>query len=427
VAAEARALMDLQRRGSLLIAHHKALVLTVGRIRRVRGALVGELSVIDGAPPDGRPEQIAHGTINLSSLSDRGSVTRHLERVGGRDGVRWPEVMEEFCIAVLRAERESGGIKLVGRLPVTERPPSPLAPILMAGFPNVIFAAGGTGKSTLCGGIAVSVQTGKEIILDWKPSQGNVYVLDWEANDTTWDDLIQQIARGAEIDQRPEIAYQFMTQPLSDVVDEVAEDVQANHISLLIIDSVGMAAGGSQDGSDANDSTLRLHAALRQIGVTSLCIDHLAGADLDRETASAKAYGSVYKTNLAKSVWELRREKEPVGNKHELLLIDNKRNYRGKLPPMELAITYGWVGDGSRIMPPSIKFESGWVEAYELTKLLPLREQMKRLLLRETGQEMADKDIATKLEIKDNAVRSTLSRNPDMFIRPGDGLIRLKS
>ena len=70
---------------------------------------------------------------------------------------------------------------------------------------------------------------------------------------------------------------------------------------LVVIDSVGLALGG-----DANDAqtVLAFFGALNQLETTTLLIDHMGKGPDSQERG---AFGSVYKRNSARSLWEMRQ------------------------------------------------------------------------------------------------------------------------
>ena len=58
---------------------------------------------------------------------------------------------------------------------------------------------------------------------------------------------------------------------------------------------------------DANESTIRMHQALRIMKVGSLIVDHVNKTDSRSKGGTATAYGSAYKMNTARSAWEVRK------------------------------------------------------------------------------------------------------------------------
>ena len=250
-----------------------------------RGELHGQLDVrMQG-------QSVHRGTFNVSSVSARRTTCSWLkERTQGFEG--WGVVMEKFCWHVLAMEDDGPVEETVGDQARRERSPMAIFPVLPELVPTILFGPGGSMKSTVAAALGVSMQTGAQVIEGWQPIvPGNVLILDWESGSASWNDRIAAIAHGAGL-EAPRIQYRRMGQKLVDAAEYVAAECTKHKISLLIIDSVGLAQGTSSDGSDANEATLRMFAALRLFGVTSLLVDHLSGDNLDQSRAGkARPYG----------------------------------------------------------------------------------------------------------------------------------------
>jgi hypothetical protein len=370
--------------------------LRVDRIKESRGELHGELTVstLQGQR-DAAPGHVFRGRQNLSSLTSRTTLAKFLK--GRLDGPDWQGLVEEFCVAVMEAERGAEPFTKVGNQPRRPIALKLLDPIIFAGVPTILFGPGGTGKSTLAAAIAASVHTGYPVIPDWKPMATPVLVLDWESSDEDWNDLVMGVAAGAGFEP-PDIHYRRCYAPLADQVEEIARYITEHHVGLLVVDSVGIASGTRPEGVDANESAIRLFAALRHFRVTSLLIDHVTGADLQAERPIAKPYGSIYKVNLARSVFELTSQKEATEERTELLLTHTKTNQGSRLHPIGLVIEHS--GEQIRVYQRP-------VEDPDLVARLPLADRIFRLLLRGS---MPAPQIATELGVKLPTVRQTLNR-----------------
>jgi len=380
----------------------------VSHLRASGGELRGELRVL----VDGR--HLSAGTFNISGLAARASTARLL--AARSPGVAWAEILERLCVSVLAKEGAGEPAEVIGRRREATGDARLLPPLLPAGHASVIFAPGGAGKSTLAAAMATSVSTGAEIVPGWRPSVSHpVVVLDWESTATDWSNLLADIAEGAGIDP-PRIAYRACRRPLADDIEPVAELVAGVNAGLVVVDSVGLALGMGREAADPADAVLRLHQALRHLRATSLLIDHVTGADMGQGvTGASKPYGSVYKINAARDVWELRREQEPQVGVAELLLLNVKTNLAAKHPPIGLRVLHR---DGK------IRFERGDVTAPELEGRLSTADRMRRHL---TSGATTTKLLASELGVPEPSIRSALQRHPDVFTRLADGRIGLKA
>jgi hypothetical protein len=252
------------------------------------------------------------------------------------------------------------------------------------------------------------------VVRGWEPtSSGPVLALDWEDGPDTWNDRSAAIAAGIGA-PAPAIHYRAMSRPLADDLEAIAAYVTEHEIRLVIVDSLGLATGATRDGESVSDGAFRLFAALRELGTTSLLVDHVAGADLETSRATAKPYGSVYKLNLARSAFELRREREGDVDRTELMLLHTKSNAAARMTAQGLVI----LRDAS-----AIRFERTEVEAPELVAAMPLAARMAHVL-RAGAQPVPF--IADELGVTPATLRSVLHRDRGQrFSRLPDGRVGL--
>lgn len=401
--------MDVERLGlGYTVRFPEGIAIEVERIRRSRDELTGEITVTAALPGIvSRDGHVHAARLNLSSTSARGTLARHL--VSRAPGVDWGEILERACLAVLTGERAGEPIETVGNRPQRIRPRYLVEPFLPADKATILFADGGTGKSTLAAAIAVSVETGLPVIPGWRPGRPTgVLYLDWEAGPDDLDDRVRGVVRGAGIDDEVAIAYRFCAGPLADSVDELSREVARLGIGLVIVDSLGLAGGVNTDG-DAADGAFRLFAAFRALRCTVLGLDHISKASADDPTRPSRPYGSQYKHNLARATWEL-RQGQTSGTRTHLGLYQRKSNDGRLVPPFGLWIDHredGAIAYGREDL------------ADELTKPLTIAD---RIALVVAGGAMSPADIADEIDEEPNKVRATLSRLRDRrFVSLPDG------
>jgi hypothetical protein len=374
------------------------LTLDLSHLRESRGELTGELTVSVGE------HHVSRARLNLSNLSGRVSHARYLAGVPVVSEVPWRDLLERLSLDTLNLHRAGADIT---ELDITGPDPRCrwlLDPVLPLDMPTILFAPGGAGKSTIAAAIGVSVDSGVEVIPGWRPVSAPVLALDWEDGAGVWTKRTRAIAAGAGV-KAPRIRYQPQVRPLPESVDRLAAYVADEAIGLVIVDSVGLASGSARDGGTAEESTLRLFQALRQLDATCLLIDHVRGDDMESDRAISRPYGSVYKTNLARSVYELRRERDGSPGRAELLMVHTKVNDGAKQSPQGLAIVYE---DGGRV----IRFERAEPQAPELIGALTSKDRMVRML-RDGATTTAA--IAAELDIKPRSVDAMVSRYRTLF------------
>lgn len=400
--------------GYVLRVPDMAIELTVAQIHKRSGDIVGEVSVAYGADGTRSHDGILHtGKMNMSSVQARSTLARYLnDRAGAANGPDWADLLEDFCGRVLRTERSGRGVVRVGDRPERIAPRFQLDPILPWRKTTTFFGAGGTGKSTLAVAVGVSVQTGISVVPGWSASPTNVLYLDWETDEDDIDEKIKAIARGAGIDGAVTMSYlPCHGRSFADQVEGIAEAVQATDAGFVIVDSVVHASGtSSSEGADAAETTIRLYSSFALLEATVLAIDHVDKASANDPSRPAKPYGSIFKENMARQAFEIRRE-DGAGTKSSLALYNTKANRSRRMAAIGLSVEQSESGDLIRYARDEV---SG-----ALLKPLSLPNQVTSVLAHGAAHIKA---IAEQLDVEEDKVRATLSRGKGKrFVQLGDG------
>jgi hypothetical protein len=398
--------------GYVLRVPELTIELTVDRLSRTRGELHGELSVSCALPGTRSADGHLHSArFNLSGGTSRASLAKVLAKRANTDDVDWEDLLEDFCRRVMAAERSGDPVKLVGALPIPVGESYRLAPILPLNQATILYGEGGVGKSTVAAAAAVSIETGVSVVEGWVPRQAPVLYLDWEGGEASINRRVRGVSIGAHIPFIVQIHYLDCRRrgALYSFAEDIARMVELEGFGAVVVDSVGMASGTSAEASDANESAIRLFSAFGYLATTILAIDHVSKAESETPNRPARPYGSVYKTNLARATFELRRTKTPDGASI-LGLYNTKANDSDTLPPASLRVVHG--DDGS------ISYERLEQLPTELTRSLPLWRQIAASLARGhlTGEE-----IAAELGADEHVVRTTLNRYKSRFNRLNSG------
>lgn len=387
-----------------------AIQMTIDHLRRRSGELHGEMVVESGVVARGGGH-LHRASFNLSSSTTRKRLAEMLAERSKPNEFPWLDHLEEFCTMVLEAERKGTPVMTIGNL---ERPPAEsylIDPLLPAGKTTIVYAAGGTGKSYLAVLAAVMVAAGKPT-LGWKVTRGRVLYLDWETDHYEVDERMKRVAAGLGV-PTPEILYRSCAASLEDMAEQMARYVSDERVALVVVDSVGMASGTAREGGDANESALRLFAGLRHIGSTVLAIDHITGEDVKSDKRVAKPYGSIYKVNLARSVWELRAGEDPA----HLALFHRKVNRGSLREPIGIHVDHG---------DHSVSFKREAVDDTRLVKGMGTASRIQRLLI---DGPMTYNELTEALDLPTNAIRTAVSRDKKqggkLFTKTHDGKVAL--
>lgn len=392
-------LLEVERSGVTFVANspRHGVYLEFSRVRQSHDGLHGDLTVEMAGQG-----HLYYGRFNASSLQTRKSTADYLRSRCAAD-IDWRELLEQLCIRIVALDQEASPAVELGNLPRRPEQPMLLAPLMPARRPTILFGEGGGGKSLLAAACAVSVASGVPLVDSWhvggpKP----VLVLDWEADVEEWNDRIADLCEGHDI-RPPRIIYRGCSGSLVDQVEEVSRNIAQHGAQLLVVDSVGMASPSTREGGDANEGALRLFGALRILGVTTLLVDHVTKQGADAERGAVRPYGSIFKVNLARSVWELRAaEPDSDGTRH-VALYHRKTNAGPLQSALGISIEHG---------QGAIRLHAEAVAHGALERGMALHERIANLL--EAEGPMASQVIAEEMGEKDNKIRSILSRGKAM-------------
>jgi AAA domain len=390
--------------------HRQSIVIRLTRVQAGREGLSGIMRVhIQGRP-------IFSGRFNIHAVTTRKQVATYLrEQTDGYSG--WSVILERFCAEVDELAEEGTPLETLADL----APPSVAAyrmeQLIPLGFPTLLYGPGGAMKSTLAASIAVSVATGAPL-LDWIPHPGPVIILDWESGRDEWHRRLSLIARGLGVAFPRDLQYRRCEGSLAGLAERLTTWVAEKEVALVVVDSVGLASGQAHEGGDASETALRLFRALRDINTTTLLIDHVTGENVGNDrTGRARPYGSVFKMNLSRSCWELRKEERGGDDGTQLLLKHTKVNEGRAQRDRGLKVTH--LDTEIRIAPcevsaPDLETHAGTVV-----------ERMAMTLGREGMMTVAS--LAEAVGASAATVRVYLQRNKDRFLRLDDKQVALRA
>ena len=123
------------------------------------------------------------------------------------------------------------------------------------------------------------------------------------------------LRKGMGLEGQSGVWYKAMSQGLSGDLETVRKIVLNRNISFLVLDSLGSASAGEPESAEV---VLRMFASLRSLKVTSLCIDHT--------NKEGTLFGSVYKFNAARQIFEIKKDQKPGEDKLVFGLFHKKAN-----------------------------------------------------------------------------------------------------
>ena len=362
-----------------------------------------ELCFYSGKEKD---ESLLHTTrANLMSTSTMNGLAKRLEK--NSEDIPWTDMLTYITGKTMEIVRR--GEPAVEIWPSEDDDLAPsylLEPLLYLNHPTVIFGEYSSLKSlvALVTGYIVQLpyHTNALGLITAKESTPCLY-LDYEDDPSSFRKRWSALERGFGQGAMP-ILYRRMTGTLVDSIEQLQRIIHNKNIGLIIVDSLGPAARGNLNDPEP---AIKYHAALRQLGTTSLTLAHTSK---DQLTKKRTIFGSIFFTNLARSVWECKAEQETGEDEAVISLKHTKANLSRLHPPLGYRFTFE---------DKAIRLEKTDLRNTGLSGELPLSLRIKDLL---RGGAMSVKDIAEVLEANEASIKTVVNRmkKRDQLIKVGD-------
>jgi len=172
------------------------------------------------------------------------------------------------------------------------------------GFPTIIYGDGGLGKSYLGLYLGTLAALGSQTFLglEFHSEPINVLYADWELNKDEVSDRARKISCGLGLTKPPSnLFYIPVSQGLRKYLPQLRAIVNRERIRLLIIDSLG----SSSVDADKFLDVVQVMNEIKNLGIASVLLDHQSKMQSQDTYDRKSPYGSVYKFNLARSVFQL--------------------------------------------------------------------------------------------------------------------------
>ena len=305
--------------GSYVLKWDEGVTIDVTRARQHQsdGRVTGEVAVRFGE--NGSTSLLHRAQFNFSSTQARNTLSKAL---GGRvKEIPWDDALEQMCFSVVDWVRRGEPVVELWGGEDAKRPEYLAEPLIIKGYPNIIFGDPGSFKSALAA-LCIAIVT-----LPWKRNplelptpdvHTNCLYLDWETDRDTVDWTLARLFKGHQLPPFP-MQYRRCAAPLPSDIEALRELIDDVKAELVVIDSLGMASGGE----DLNKSgaAIGFYTALRQLNVTSLILAHNSK---DRESKTRSIIGHQYYTAQARNIWEAKKVQETGEDEIDLALFHRK-------------------------------------------------------------------------------------------------------
>lgn len=356
-------------------------------------------------------DALLHTTkANLLSTSTMGQISKRMAQHS--EDIPWQQVLTYISAHTMELQRRGEPeVVIEPDLENITHPGYFVEPIVLKNSPSVIYGDKGVNKTTLClallGLIATNYPDSPSGL--FPTEQTNVGLLDWEANQSLTKFTLARLIKGGTIPFF-KLPYLRCQQTLADDIERIANFIRQYDIKVILIDSLGQAAGSDKFDSAGKGVALKFFECLRKLNVTPLIIAQNAKSETENKKT---IYGSVYFTYYARNIFELKAKVDELNEDSiHLALLHQESNYSKRYSPLGFRLDY---------TDTTIKIES---EPISISEFLEKASQTKALLefLRDGAKSV--KAISTELGLSDNRARVLLSRSKKrgLIINLGSGM-----
>lgn len=316
----------------------------------------------------------------------------------------WEPLIEMLCYLTAQEFRKPVEAEWVGGSEPPDREYS-IEPFMAANEPTIMFGSGGSGKTYLNLVCCLAMASG-QTLAGMRATKGNVMYVDYETNRDTFEKRIRMLSRGFGLDY-PRVLYYRGAQPFAKDLNSIKANVRNYKIDHLWIDSAGLAVGGQLENAEIVGV---FFSALRQLGIGSTVITHTSK---NPNGGPSTAFGSVYWSNLSRSVWEIVGNQEEGSKELSIGVKHTKVNERGRQP--RRGYTFRFLDDSVEVAETKLD------ELVGLDDMVPNILRIRAAILETVDCRATMKEISEATGIPQKTVENTIRRYPKKFAVDGGG------
>lgn len=214
--------------------------------------------------------------------------------------------------------------------------------LIPEGYPVMLHGDGGVAKSLLAMSLGMALANGGKWLGHETGEPAGVMYLDFELDAAEQRRRVNRLVRGARMEKPPELL-RYMSAlgyPARAAFAAALEECREHGTKLLILDSLGPALAGDAEASrDVIGFYQNVLEPFRAAGISTLIIDHQSRLQGGESYQAKSAFGSVFKTNLARSVIQA----EATGREENALTVrlrQKKHNFGPMLDPFEVKLKF---------------------------------------------------------------------------------------
>src|SRR5215203_393169 len=217
-----------------------------------------------------------------------------------------------------------------------------LKDLVLASYVTLLHGDGGVAKSLIALSLCVAISGGFERWLGRDVESGAVLYLDFELDAEEQVRRVYQLCRGLGLAEPPEdlLYMSALGHTAREAFTAALEACEEHDVKLLVLDSLGPALQGDAEASkDVISFFSQAMEPFRTKGVGVLIIDHQSKLQAGQSYQSKRAFGSVYKNNLGRSVIQVEATERGEGTL-TLRLRHKKHNFGPLAEPFGATLTF---------------------------------------------------------------------------------------
>jgi hypothetical protein len=370
-------------------------------------------------------QELKEGTTIVESskvnLMGTRSISEFVKALTSRDGhlsIPWRAIIDHAKYAILTENAK--GEPLV-ELCASENnedeikpPPYLCKPLVVHGYPNVIFGDTGALKSHLAVLLAATMETpeaGNKLGFICSDKPLRCLYLDWETDQETIKWQLSIIRRGMNLPTLF-LPYRKCSGPLWQDFDQIQRLVDKTKADVTFIDSLGLACGGNLNDTEP---ALKVFSCLRKLPTTPVILAHTAK---NSEMKSKSIYGNLYFTAESRNIWFIVKDQEK-GESHADVGLTQTKPPPFSMPQQDLAFRFTWDKNSLKVEKTNPKNVAG------LSEKRSVKAKIKEAL---EDEPLMKEQLVERLHELPNTITQTLKRmSPKEVVALADGRYALVS
>ena len=214
--------------------------------------------------------------------------------------------------------------------------------LVLAAYVTLLYGDGGVAKSLLALALAVAVSGASEQWLGREVEKCLALYVDFELDAEEQTRRVHQICRGQGLDRPPEglLYMSALGHTAREAFAAALKECKEHGIGLMIVDSLGPALQGDAEAArDVIGFFQKSIEPFRTEGIAVLIVDHQSRLQAGQSYQSKGAFGSVFKTNLARSVIQAQATERGEGTL-TVRLRQKKHNFGPLAEPFGVKLSF---------------------------------------------------------------------------------------